>query len=121
MLKDVSEPLYCEHEEKLNQIQNRATELLAQEIKDLIKKINTSIDDGSIDEGIAKAISKGGIEYCVIQINYNPNINYDLALKDVIKRLKSIYEPTYTVRQARSYGGYYQEIWIIFDNACIIL
>ena len=120
------------HEERLNQIQQRVTTLLASEIKNLLEKINTAITSGSIDEGIANALAKNESEYIVINEPYNKNINYDFVFREVIKTLKYLYEPTYKVNGCRySYGSPYvyngesYRISIVFEgndgNTCIIL
>lgn len=112
------------HEERLNQIQQRVTTLLASEIKNLLEKINTAITSGSIDEGIANALAKNESEYIVINEPYNKNINYDFVFRDVIKTLKYLYEPTYKVNHTNCYDdGTNYRISINFNNSsvCVIL
>ena len=118
----INQALLNIHEQKLNKIQERITELLALEIKNLIIKINYLITSGDIDEGIALALAANKNEYIIINERYNKNIDYDLILYDLIKQLKYLYEPTYKVQTmvVGNVNNYYR-IVIVFNSSCTIL
>src|SRR5947208_2049536 len=82
-------------------IQERVKELNSLKIEQINNNINNHINDGSLDEKIANAIHNNLHEYIVVNTIHN-NIDYHDALKNSIKRLKSIYEPTYTVNSLMS-------------------
>ena len=106
--------LFTVQEENLNRIQKRAKELLEEEITALKTKAQKLITDGTIDEGIALAISKNQSEYQVLYEHANKNIDYRHVLNDFIQTLKKNYEPTYIVKD-RYQSGY------VFDSYTIIL
>ena len=81
--------LFNSQEEKINQIQCRAQELINIEIKNLVAQIENDISSGVIDEGIALTLSKNKNEYIIMRESYNENIDYDLVLKDIIKKIKT--------------------------------
>lgn len=114
----MSTELLINHQDKLNAIQARANELTQLEGQKLVDDIYKKIDNGEIDEGIAKAISKQKPEYCIINVRRNRNIDYTLLCKDVVQKLKSIYEPTYKVEDLLDIYTY--SIYINVDNKCII-
>ncbi len=117
---NMNQPLFNEHEEKLNQIQKRVTELKNIRIKNLVDNMNKMIDTGKLDEEIALAISQGENEYCIFQ-NKDKTIQYHVIFANVIKRLKSLYHPTYKINHGYLMTGhYYILIFNLKQHHCIL-